>query len=248
MISRIKKSKNLRILIRILISLISTVLVFLLFETKWFYSLELNSINLRFSFRGERETKDPIIIIGIDDNSIEELGNFPWDRVIYKNLLQRLGENPKIIAFDIYFDVKSNPKSDQVFSELLRQDKRIIIAAFYTITDDPRYGALKRLFLPLDIFSKNTKVGLINPEYDNDGFIRRFSLKSKIFEKEWISFPLLVVSEYIGISPQDYLEHTQIPTDSDSKVFINYRGGPLKYPYFSFVDVLNGNVDTRVFK
>lgn len=248
MLSKITELKNKQIAIKLLIALISVFFSFLLFETRWFLNLELSSINLRFLLRGEKNINEPIVIIGIDDFSIEELGNFPWSRTIYKRLIDKLGKNPKVIGFDIYFDVKSNPKIDQAFLDLLKQDKRIVIAAFYTITDDPRYGSLKRLFLPLDIFFKNAKVGLVNPEYDSDGFIRRFSLKSKIFEREWISFPLLIVSEFIKLSPEEYLKIIGKDQELDYEIFINFRGGPFKYPYFSFVDVLNGKIDPKFFK
>lgn len=248
MLSKIENFKNRKVVTKLLIVLASVFFTFLIFETRWFSNLELSSINLRFSLRGERKNNDPIVIIGIDDPSIEELGNFPWDRSIYRKFIDKLGKNPKVIGFDIYFDIKSNPKSDQIFLKLLEEDKRIVIAAFYTIIDDPRYGSLKRLFLPLEIFSKNTKVGLVNPEYDSDGFIRRFSLKSKIFEKDWISFPLLIASEFMGMNPEKYLKVIGIEKGLDYKIFINYRGGPFNYPYFSFVDVLNGNIDPKSFK
>lgn len=193
---------NIKIYIKLLIALSSVIFTILIFKIPWLYNLELSSINLRFSYRGEREVTDPIVIIGIDDSSIEELGNFPWDRRIYKTLIDKLGEYPKVIAFDLYFDIKSNKEADKVFSELLKTNNRIIIAAFYTITDNPKFGSIKRLFLPLDIFSRYSKVGLVNHEYDNDGFIRRFSLIENVFDTNWYSFPLLVSCEFLDITPE----------------------------------------------
>lgn len=248
MLSKINRFINRQGTIKLLIAIISVFFTFLIFETRWFLNLELSSINLRFLLRGEKKINEPIVIIGIDDYSIEELGNFPWDRTIYRSLVDKLGKNPKVIGFDVYFDVKSNPKADKAFLDLLKQDKRIVIAAFYTISDDPRYGSLKRLFLPLDIFSENAKVGLVNPEYDNDGFIRRFSLKSEIFEREWISFPLLIISEYMDLSPEEYLKFIGKTHKSDYEILINYRGGPYKYPYFSFIDVLKGKINPKLFE
>jgi len=146
------KSKKLYKKLSIIV--LSILLVIAIFKIHWLYNLELSSINLRFSLRGEEKVRDPIVIIGIDDSSIEELGNFPWDRRIYKALIDKLGKYPKVIAFDLYFDVKSSEDADKVFSDLLKKDKRIVIAAFYTVTDNPKFGSIKRLFLPLDIFSK----------------------------------------------------------------------------------------------
>ncbi|ACK42497.1 MULTISPECIES: CHASE2 domain-containing protein [Dictyoglomus] len=233
---------------RVLITISSIIFTIFIFKIHWLYNLELSSINLRFSLRGEKEITDPIVIIGIDDSSIEELGNFPWDRKIYKTLIEKLGEYPKVIAFDLYFDIKSNKDSDKVFSELLKTNNRIIIAAFYTITDNPKFGSIKRLFLPLDIFSRYSKVGLVNHEYDNDGFIRRFSLIENVFDNNWYSFPLLVSCEFLDITPEEYLKNVANILKKDNKILINYRGGPYLYPYFSFVDIINGNFDPIVFK
>lgn len=240
------KSKKLYKKLSIIV--LSILLVIAIFKIHWLYNLELSSINLRFSLRGEEKVRDPIVIIGIDDSSIEELGNFPWDRRIYKALIDKLGKYPKVIAFDLYFDVKSSEDADKVFSDLLKKDKRIVIAAFYTVTDNPKFGSIKRLFLPLDIFSKNSKVGLVNHEYDSDGFIRRFALTDNVFEVNWYSFPLLVAAEFLGISPEKYITYLGDSFKKESKILINYRGGPYLYPYFSLVDVLNGNFDPMLFK
>ncbi|HPU44115.1 MAG TPA: CHASE2 domain-containing protein, partial [Dictyoglomaceae bacterium] len=230
-------------------SLIIGILLVLIFSNiPWLYNLELSSINLRFAMRGERETRDFIVIIGIDDTSIEELGNFPWRRAVYVDLVNKLKDYPKVIAFDIYFDVKTTPEDDKKFAELLKQKTNIILSSFYISFNDPRYGSIKRLFVPLDIFTPNSSVGLVNPIYDNDGFIRRFSLKTKIFDKEWVSLPLLTVSQYLSISPEAYLEKMNIPQDNQNNVFINYRGGAYKYPIYSFVDVLKGDIDAKLFK
>lgn len=240
-------SKN-GIIIRCIIVLISFVVTLLLFQSQVLQNLELGSINLRFIFRGEKEPENNIIIIGIDDNSIQELGNFPWSRSLYSELINKLGKNPKIIAFDIYFDTETNEVDDKKFEELLKKDKRIILSAFYTSVDDPRFGSIKRLFLPIDKFLKNTKVGLVNPEYDSDGFIRRFQLKNLVLEKEWISFPFLVILEYLSQTSDEYISKTKLFTDRKNNIYINYRGGPFRYPVYSFVDILKGNIDPNVFK
>lgn len=228
--------------------LISFVVTLLLFQSQVLQKLELGSINLRFIFRGERESESNIVIIGIDDNSIQELGNFPWNRSLYVELINKLGKNPKIIAFDIYFDTETTPVDDKKFEELLKRDKRIILSAFYISVDDPRYGSLKRLFLPIDKFLKNAKVGLVNPEHDLDGFIRRFQLKNFVLEKEWISFPFLITLKYLSLTSDEYISKTKLFTDKKNNIYINYRGGPFSYPVYSFVDILKGNIDPNVFK
>lgn len=55
----------------------------------------------------------PVVIIDIDERSLAEIGQFPWNRKIFSNLLDRLSAaKPSIIAFDVFFseEDKLNPK------------------------------------------------------------------------------------------------------------------------------------------
>jgi len=73
-------------------------------------------------------------------------------------------------------------------------------------------------------------------------------LTDNVFEVNWYSFPLLVAAEFLGISPEKYITYLGDSFKKESKILINYRGGPYLYPYFSLVDVLNGNFDPMLFK
>ena len=53
------------------------------------------------------------MIIDIDEKSLEEIGQFPWNRKIFSNLLDRLSTaQPSTIVFDVFFseEDKLNPK------------------------------------------------------------------------------------------------------------------------------------------
>ena len=54
-----------------------------------------------------------VIIVDIDEKSIAKVGQFPWRRDIYSQILKNLSDqNPLAIAFDIVFseEDKQNPK------------------------------------------------------------------------------------------------------------------------------------------
>lgn len=60
--------------------------------------------DLKFRARGVRPPKNPIVVVEIDDQSLKELGRWPWprDRVAYL-LNQILKEKPKAVDVDIFF-------------------------------------------------------------------------------------------------------------------------------------------------
>ena len=72
--------------------------------------------NLENSFQKIFEEKtnfNKVVIVDIDENSINELGQFPWRRDIHSKIIENLNKaNAKVIAFDIFFSEpdKQNPK------------------------------------------------------------------------------------------------------------------------------------------
>ncbi|TXI89433.1 MAG: CHASE2 domain-containing protein, partial [Burkholderiaceae bacterium] len=77
-----------------------------------------------------RPARDDILIIAIDDYSLNEIGKWPWNRAIHAQLLERLQPaHPKAIGFDIVFtEAQSNSDSlssdpaqgDSAFAEALK--------------------------------------------------------------------------------------------------------------------------------
>lgn len=246
-LNELLKEKYIDVRTRVLIILTTLVLVFLLNQIPWFRILEFKTLDWRFEIRGEIPIKEPIVIIAIDDNSIEEFGNWPWPRTSHIKLVEKLRKyGVKTIAFDIYFDTYGEKKEDLAFSMIL--DKDIVLASFFISFNDPRYGTIRKIIEPIELFALKSKVGLVNPIYDEDGFIRRFSLTSRVFEKNWFSFPLLVLCSYLSVDPISYLKEKKISVDKNKFVYINYKGGTLKFPTFSYSEVLKGRIDPKLLK
>ncbi|NJM97092.1 MAG: adenylate/guanylate cyclase domain-containing protein [Phormidesmis sp. RL_2_1] len=70
--------------------------------------LEQQSYNLLHQARREFDNApvwdERVVVIAIDQNSIEQLGRFPWPRYIHAELLDRLQKaQPSAIAFDVLF-------------------------------------------------------------------------------------------------------------------------------------------------
>ncbi len=61
----------------------------------WFYSL-------CFRMRGQRPVPDQIVVIGIDNDSVDELGPWPWPLEVYARLLTKLdAAEADVVVFDI---------------------------------------------------------------------------------------------------------------------------------------------------
>ncbi len=72
-------------------------------------NIELRSLDFRFAFRGERDHDDRIVIVDIDDATLQKLGSFPIPREAYAHLVERLHTSgARVVAFDATFPTVAN--------------------------------------------------------------------------------------------------------------------------------------------
>jgi adenylate cyclase len=105
--------------------------------------------DLRMSLTLDKtKVDDRIVLAAIDDDSIMKIGRFPWSRVIWQQVIDKLQDyGAKVIAFDVFFSEPEracNVKSpDKVMSEAIARfqsvpGKSVIIP--YSLTHDPNLG------------------------------------------------------------------------------------------------------------
>ena len=67
-------------------------------------NIEQSSLDLRFGIRGVRTHDDRIVIVGIDEKTLQNIGSFPFPRESYATLVDRLtAEGARVIGFDVTF-------------------------------------------------------------------------------------------------------------------------------------------------
>jgi CHASE2 domain-containing sensor protein/signal transduction histidine kinase len=123
-------------------------------------------------FQRSRATlpSNDIVIIGIDDTSLGELGGWPLKRQVYADLLQKLADthnHPKAIGFDIFFSDAS--AHDAALAQQMRRHN-----AFLAI-EQPRFktvGPLEKR-LPRGVLREAAKgLAHVNVAFEADGFSR----------------------------------------------------------------------------
>ena len=84
-----------------------------LFLPTYFQSLDDRVRDFYFKFRGPQKASDDIVIVDIDEKSIKELGQWPWERDKVARILTNLSASGAgIIGLDIVFSEadKTSPK------------------------------------------------------------------------------------------------------------------------------------------
>lgn len=93
------------------------------------------TVDFRFRTRAQSDPDaDPrILIVGIDEWSLENLGRWPWARDIHGQFLQILSlRPPDVIAFDLFFSEPSqNTAEDDAFADSLATHPNAIVGAVY---------------------------------------------------------------------------------------------------------------------
>ncbi len=108
------------------IALISVVLAFFLYlvdsNLKFLEKIELKSLDLRFSIRGELEPSDRIVILDIDDKSVTELGRWPWPRSILAEAIDILSDaGAHVIGIDIILNEPEESSELRALKERLKK-------------------------------------------------------------------------------------------------------------------------------
>jgi len=85
-----------------------SIILSLLFASNSFESANLRLTDKLYTFQ---KPLDNIVIVAIDDKSIQEIGRWPWPRDVFANALGRLS-NASVIGLDVSFFEKSETEKD----------------------------------------------------------------------------------------------------------------------------------------
>ena len=146
-----------------------------------------NYIYDRLLTLNEREADSRIVIVGIDDSSLEMLGIWPWSRQTHADFLQQLKKyKPKAVLFDVLtLEPSTNPMDDQHLGEAMGQFDRIAApVSLFSYAGEP-IGVT----MPIGSVARNASLGQIVQTPDSDGVVRQTALNIK--DKNGTSWPLL---------------------------------------------------------
>jgi adenylate cyclase len=101
-----------------LVLVVATTLGLLAYATDALEGLELDTINQRFSVRGERTPPRDLVVVQIDDKTFSQLGlQWPFPRSVHAAVIDRIAaDRPKVIAYDVQFSEASAPRLVQLAS------------------------------------------------------------------------------------------------------------------------------------
>lgn len=191
--------------------------------------LERLSYNTLFRLRGELPWDDRIVLVTIDDASIQALGRFPWSRQRYIQLLDKLSKaGPSVVAIDLIW---SEPSPDDAeLAQVMSQYGQVVLAQ-----------AQDSNGLPLPpvpaLQAAAIATGHIFRQTDGDGITRKLHLQLR-------NDPSLALA---AVKAHSLVQET-IPLPTTSPFWINWVSQAQQIQQYSFAEVIQGNVSAQVFR
>ncbi len=162
-----------------------------------------------FLVRGDKPRPNNIVVVGIDENSFDELNlQWPWPRGLHGKLIDTLyASGAKAVAFDLLFAEPSTEIEDQKLADAIARHGSVILGREVKTEHNQQLDLntkfkLLKIVDPVPIIdrlpigSKSATVGRVNPDIDSDGFIRRIDVERDQDDKEMISFPEAAAQQF----------------------------------------------------
>lgn len=167
-----------------------------------------------------------IVIFSIDNESISEIGQWPWSRNIFSKAIGKL-QNSKVIAIDVNFSEPSRygKADDDSLASAISGSKPKVILPVQVNT------ATGEKLKPLLIFQYGSIQALVNILIE-DGVVR----KIENYDGELVGFG--------AVAAQQFRENLSIP----SRMRIDYTGPAKTYLTLSINDLLEDKIPERIYK
>lgn len=188
-----------------------------------------------------------IVIVEIDNRSLDTLGRWPWQRSVHAEFLGALAKtHPAAVVYDVLFTEPS--ADDRALAKVLD-----LVPTFLPVLLSPEEpDGTRTVNPPVPVLAQHVAgAGHINLEVDPDGIVRSVAL----FESDGLHrWPQLMVPVFHALENGQFKLAQPAPIarrahdiaqddNGESRYFVPFSRASQNYPAISFVDVLAGRVN-----
>ncbi|MET0028639.1 MAG: CHASE2 domain-containing protein [Candidatus Thiodiazotropha sp.] len=220
----------------------------------WLWRWDLLLYDLQMGWM-TRAAADDIVIVAVDEKSLEAIGRWPWPRYWHAELIDRLSRaGARAIVFDILLAEPdpNNPEADRRLIQSVAASERVY---FPVILEQRRQGGMLVETLPIPALA-NVAAGLghVHIDLDPDGIARGVFLYEGLGEAFW---PHLTLSLLHGLDPERFPLQSPPPSRPSPEVqrisrhthrLIPYAGPAGHYPRYSYSQVVAGDFEAELFR
>jgi diguanylate cyclase (GGDEF)-like protein len=234
-----------RLAIRLLVPAVIAAASLALLETDWTWRLDLVAYDFLLR-RPAGPAPADVVLVAIDERSLDRLGRWPWPREVHAELIDRLtAAGVRVVALDIAFTEPD--EDDDRLATTLRESARVVLPVLH---EQVGVEGAPVESLPVPVLSQTAAgLGHVDVEVDPDGMVRTIYLEAGLGRPAWphLALALLrVAGEAPAIVPGE--------TDPDAapaapyfwarnhRVLVPFGGPPGHFRRVSYADVVSGQV------
>lgn len=212
---------------------------------------ELQTYDLRCQIRGPRPVSPDIVLIEIANDTLAQLGRWPFDREYHASLIDILGSiGVRAAAFDILF-VESSPQDSLVIEAAKNSANTYFPVAFTKPRfKDGRYESSEKEWPIAPGYGEATKgISHVNVAADIDGKRRRAIPKIYAAGKDCYQLAFRVAMDLLNVPEKDVVykpgkfmrlgAKVDIPLDEKSQMIVSYAGKwETTFKHYSYLDII----------
>ena len=199
-----------------------------------------------------------IVVIGIDEKAIDELGSLPWDRSIMADVIMYLNStdnDPAVIGVDVLYSSESPSEESDNFLAAAASNGNVVVTCAATfnstlVVDGNSFYmdnmAITAFDRPYEKLSQNAEYGHINVLPDADGVIRHAT-------KNVADLDGNVIKSFSRTIYEKYCKSKKLQINPESGSDSNYWYIPYTtksggyYDYISVSDIYYERIDPKFF-
>ena len=193
----------------------------------------------------QRPAPPGVLIVAIDDASIDAIGRWPWRRAVHATLLQRLAQaRPRAIVLDLVLsEPDPDPQQDLLLAAALREAAPVVMpVAWQAVPGQPL-----QILQPIAVLREAVTLGAGEAVVDADGVLRHAFVEAGPHDRPYPHLALAALrAGGEDMAASTWLERVADPTargwQRQGRLLVRYRGPPGHLQHVSYVDVLRGAV------
>lgn len=199
-----------------------------------------------------REPPDDVVIISIDQESLDRMGRWPWSRDVHARLIDLVcAQNPAALGLDIAFvEPAANPRDDHALARAISRCGKVVLPV---VIETASLGGQIIETSPLpEIRQAAAGMGRVGVHLEEDGIARTVDLLEGVGKSSWPLFAMELLRVAGQTPPTEVLPQDK-PGGAPNELWrsknrgINFIGPPGSVQHVSYAQVIAGDVAAHAF-
>lgn len=171
--------------------------------------------------------KSDVVLVTVDDESLQRYGRWPWSRTLLAKLTNNLVKGgASVVGLDILLSEPQSPAADRALQNALQGGRAVIVDKIASYPDGPQWME------PLPQFSQAAvAVGHAQAPLDSDSVCRRYPPRELTLEGSRWAFAVEVARRVDAKRASEFLSSYGIPAEDDGRTVLTAKPVLVPIPF-----------------